>query len=208
MYVGRILDKRPIPMAQFDPLAVARVAREHLGTIQDARRRRVLENFIEHAEAEATGNYDDLMASCSSTHQHYAIYGGSRFGAPQSFGELETHYRGLIESNLHLIHFETEKLAVDDDVVVVEGLVHQLYPGALLGPIFDIQIDDVDAVYLATKRTCVIFVFDSDGKGAGEHAYADGDLTADDLLKLEPEEVPEVFWTNPVAAPAQGARGS
>jgi hypothetical protein len=44
----------------------------------------------------------------------------------------------------------------------------------------------------------VFFVFDEDGKGAGEHAYSEGDLTADDLVKLAPEEVPEQFWNNPL----------
>ena len=197
MYVGRILENRPIPMSEFDPVAVVNIARRHRETIKEPRRRQILENFIEHAEAEALGNYEVLMASCSRKEQHYANYGGS-FAAPQSYAELEKHYRGLIETNIYLIHFEAEKLVVGEDVVVVEGLVHQLYPGALLKPLFGIDVDDPEAVYQATKRTCVLFVFDEDGKGAGEHAYSEGHLNAEDLVKLAPEEVPERFWNNPL----------
>lgn len=199
MYVGHILENKPIDMKQFDTEAVAKVARRHLETIQEPRRRQVLQNFIDHAQAEASGDYEALMASCSRKEQTYATY-GSTFGAPQSYAELEKHYYGLIQSNIYIIHFEVEKLVVDEDALAVEGLVHQLYPGELLEPIFGIAVDEKEAVYQATKRTCVFFVFDEDGLGSGEHAYSDGPLTADDIVKLSPDEVPEIFYKNPLAS--------
>ncbi|MBJ22071.1 MAG: hypothetical protein GY910_27885 [bacterium] len=199
MYVGQILENKPIDMERFDTMAVVEVAQRHLETIKEPRRRQILQNFIDHARTEASGDYEGLMATCSRKEQHYASY-GSRFGAPQSYAELEVHYRGLIESNIYVIHFEAEKLVVGDDALVVEGLVHQLYPGNLIEPIYGIAVDDPDAVYLATKRTCVFFVFDEDGMGAGEHSYSDGPLTADDLVKLAPDEVPERFFKNPLTS--------
>jgi hypothetical protein len=201
MYIGHILENKPIAMKDFDPLAAAKVARRYLETIKEPRRRQILENFIEHAEAEATGEFDPLMESCSKKEQIYAVYGGSKFGTPQSYEELVPHYRGLIEANIYVIHFEVEKLIAGDDALVVEGLVHQLYPGEMLKAIFEIEVDDPKAVYQATKRTCVFFVFDEEGKATGEHAYSDGGLTADDLVKVAPEEVPETFWNNPLTGP-------
>lgn len=198
MYVGHILENKPIDMKQFDTEAVAKVARLHLETIQEPRRRQVLQNFIDHAQAEASGDYEGLMATCSRKEQTYATY-GSDFGSPQSYAELETHYHGLIQANIYVIHFEVEKLVVDDDALAVEGLVHQLYPGELLEPIFGIEVDEKEAVYQATKRTCVFFIFDEEGMGCGEHAYSDGPLTADDVVKLAPDEVPEIFYKNPLA---------
>ncbi len=198
MYIGRRLENRPIDMKEFDVLAVAKVARRHLETIEEPRRRRILENFIEHAEAEATGDYEALMASCSKKRQSYATY-GSDFPAPQSYAELEKHYHGLIASNTYLIHFEAEKLAVDDDVVFLEGLVHQLYPGHLIEPIFGFPVDDPAAVYQLTKRTSLTFVFDEDGKGAGEHAYSEGPTTPGDLEKVPADLVPKAFYENPLA---------
>jgi len=202
MYIGRILETKPIAMGDFDPMNVVKVARRHLETIEEPRRRQILENFIEHAEAEGRGDYEALMASCSRKQQEYATF-GSDFPAPQSYAELEAHYHGLIASNLYLIHFEVEKLIVGTDALFVEGLVHQLYPGALIGPLFDVHVDDESAVYQLTKRTALTFVFDEDGKGAGEQAYADGPTTLADFVKLAPEEVPEAFHRNPVSA--QGA---
>ena len=199
MYVGRILENKPIDMKQFDTEAVVKVARRHLETIKEPRRRQILQNFIDHAQAEASGDYEKLMATCSRKEQKYATY-GSRFGAPQSYADLEKHYSGLIESNIYVIHFEVEKLVVGDDALAVEGLVHQLYPGELLEPLYGIEVDEKEAVYQATKRTCVFFVFDEEGMGAGEHAYSDGALTADDVVKLSPEEVPEIFYRNSLAS--------
>lgn len=193
MYVGRILESKPIAMDEFDPLAVSKVARRHLESIKEPRRRQILENFIQHAEAEATGSYEDLMASCSRKKQEYAVYGSS-FAAPQSYEELEVHYRGLIDANIHLVHFECEKLIVGDDALLIDGIVHQLYPGNLIKPILDVDVDDESAVYQLTKRTAVVFTFDEDGLGAGETAYSAGPTTAADLVKVAPEEVPAAFY--------------
>jgi hypothetical protein len=198
MYVGHILESKPISMKDFDPSNVVKIARRHLETIKEPRRRQILENFIEHAEAEGSGDYDALMASCSRKEQVYAMF-GSDFPAPQSYEELENHYRGLIASNVYLIHFEVEKLIVGDDALFLEGIVHQLYPGTLLGPLYGIEVAHESAVYQLTKRTGVTFVFDEEGKGAGEQAWSDGAATAADLVKLAPEEVPEAFHHNPLA---------
>ena len=81
----------------------------------------------------------------------------------------------------------------------MEGLVHQLYPGALLEPLFGIAVDDAEAVYQVTKRTCVFFTFDEEGMGTGEQAYSDGPLTEEDIVKLAPDEVPELFYNNPLS---------
>ena len=198
MYVGHVLKCEPIPMSEFDPMAAVKVARQHLETIKEPRRRQVLENFIEHAEAEGSGDYERLMASCSKRRQQYATY-GSTFGAPQSYAELEVHYKQLIASNVYLIHFELEKLAVGDDVVFLEGIVHQLCSAEVLKPMFDVEVDDQGAVYQLSKRVALTFVFDEDGLGAGEHSYSDGPTTRANLVKVAPEEVPEAFFNNPLA---------
>lgn len=43
MYAGRVLEKKPLDMRDFDPLAVVKVARRHLETIREPRRRQILE---------------------------------------------------------------------------------------------------------------------------------------------------------------------
>lgn len=194
MYIGHVLENRPIDMREFDTMAVAKFARRHLETIEEPRRRQILENFIEHAEAEGSGDYEALMASCSRKRQQYAVY-GSDFPQPQSYEEVEQHYQGLIAAKLYLIHFEVEKLVVGTDVVFLEGLVHQLYPGSMIEPIFGFSVDHPEGVYQLTKRTALTFVFDEDGKGAGEHAYSDGATGPDDLTLVPADLVPDALRT-------------
>lgn len=59
------------------------------------------------------------------------------------------------------------------------------------------------AVHQLTKRTALTFVFDEDGLGAGEHAYADGPTTLEDFVEVARNEVPAAFWErspNPAGA--------
>jgi len=201
MYAGQVLAERPLDMRRFDPLNVARVAEAHLATLDDPRQRQILQNFIEHAAAEATGDYARLMGSCSRRRQSYTAWGaGPGFAAhlPQSYEELEKHYHGLIAANIYLIHVEVEKLCIGRDTLALDGIVHQLYPGALIEPLFGFAPDDPASVYQLSKRTCIWFVFDEDGKGCGEHAYSNGPTTPADLVPVAPELVPAAFYRNPL----------
>ena len=203
MYTGQVLEEKPLDMRQFDPLNVARVAEAHLATLADPRQRQILQNFIEHAAAEATGDYARLMASCSRRRQSYTAWGaGAGYAAhlPQSYAELERHYHGLIAANIYLIHVEVEKLTVGRDTLALDGIVHQLYPGELIEPLFGFAPADPGAVQQLTKRSCIFFVFDEDGLGCGEHAYSNGPTTPADLCPVPPQLVPEAFHRNPLAS--------
>jgi len=203
MYIGRVLDETPLDMRRFNPLNVVEVAERYLATLSDPRQRQVTLNFIEHARAEASGDYDTLMASCSRRRQSYTAWGAGadyRAHLPQSYEALEVHYRGLIAGNIYLIHFDVEKLFAAQDEIFVEGIVHQLHSGEMLTAIHGIAVDDPQAVYQLTKRTCIIFVFDEDGLGAGEHAYSNGPATIADVEKVPAELVPVQFWHNPLTA--------
>ncbi len=205
MYIGRQVPEAPIDIERFDPLAVAHVAEEMLRELKEPRRRAVLQNFIDHARAEAQGDYDALMASCSRKRQSYAVYGSQmgspKEGQPQSYAELKTHYRMLIELNLYLIHFEAEKLTVGEDEVWVEGVVHMLLRGQMAQDVYSVKVDDPDGVYMLNKRTVIAFIFDEDGLSCGEHAYSDGPTTAANLSPVPIDQVPEQFWNNPLTGP-------
>lgn len=201
MYAGSILEEKPLDMRQFDPSHIVEVAERCRDEVHTPRQRQILQNFIDHARAEAHGDYDTLMASCSRKRQSYTAYGageGYQAGLPQSYEELVHHYRALIEMNIYLIHFEVEKLFVGEDELVVEGIVHQLYPSELITGIYGIDVEDPQGVYQLTKRTCIFFVFDEDGRGCGEHAYSNGPTSAANITRVPPELVPEAFYHNPL----------
>ncbi len=204
MWVGRILEEKHIDMKDFNPSAIADTAREVLKTIKEPQRRAILQNFIEHAEAECTGNYDALIASCSSKSQNYAVYGAAepiKEMQPKTVQEMKDFYRVFVESNTHMIHGEIEKLIVGDTELYVEIMLHQLYPGEMLPLAFGTEFGEEGEVYQLTQRVATIFCFDDENKGCAEHSFTDGPTQPEWLRKEDPRTVPEAFWNNPVTGP-------
>jgi hypothetical protein len=208
MHRKRVLEEKPLDMRRFDPMNVVNVARDVLVSLRDPRRRLILENFIEHARAEAFGDFEALMASCSREMQSYAGDDGAAADwQATSFEELRSCYRSLIEANIYLIHMDVEKLLVSDDEVVVAGVAHQLYRGDSLSR-FGIKAADPEGVYQLTKRVLIIVAFDERGKAGGEKAYLNGPVTASDFSQVPQELIPEQFWHNPLTGeiPRQSER--
>ena len=189
-------------MRQFDPRAGYDQVAPLLGTFGSERRNQIFRNYVDHVDAESRGDYDALMATCSRRRQWYVNPFGSaaqNAGLPQSYAELEVHYRRLVESNTYLIHRRPlDKLIVGDDQLFLDGVMHQLYPGRAL--VERGMEADPSTVYQLTARVCVVFLFDEDGMGMGEHGYSCG-IGRDSYTPVPDELVPEVFWTNPLTGP-------
>jgi len=190
----------PIDMAKFEPTRAARVANEHLKTITDPRRRKLLINFRDHALAECMGDYDALMATCSQKRQSYVVHSptSNEFSQhqPQSYEELLPHYKALIDLNMYVIHTEIKKLTVGDDELFIDVSHHQIIPGEMAVNVYSIPEADPNAVYEMYARLWVVFIFDEDGMGAGEHAYS-GVTSIDNLRRLEDHEIPAQYKSSP-----------
>ena len=202
MYIGRKLEIAPLDMRTFDTTHIARVANDLLTRIREPRRRQILINFRDHAMAEAVGDHEALMATCSQKSQRYEVYGtGKDFDAarlmPGSYEALWHHYKALIDMNLYLIHTAPEKLVVGEDCVVLEGNVHQVMSGQSIEAFFGVGGLAPDTVYQNTARICLIFTFDEEGKGNGEHSYSVGSISQDTLTEVPAALVPKEFYTGP-----------
>jgi len=204
MYIGHKLEEKAIDMKDWNQMNVADRATELLSITTEPRRKQILENFIEHATAECVGDYERLMASCSQKHQRYEVYGRDidRSSLPQSYQALKKHYYKLIEKNLFNIHTELESLSVGEDSLVLDTITHQLLSGANVLTILGINTEDPEGVYMVSRRLCIIFIFDEDGLGCGEHAYCCGPATKKHLTKISPEQIPKSFRNNPLTGRA------
>ena len=202
MWVGRILDDtKHIDMKDFNPRAIADTGRQVLESITDPQRRAILQNFIEHAEAECTGDYKRLIESCSAKSQSYAVYGCAepiKEIQPKTVEDMKGFYYSMLESNVYLIHGEVEKLIVGDHDLYVELVLHQLYPGEIIPVAFGFDFGEEGEVYQLTQRVATVFCFDEDNKGCAEHSWTDGPSLPEWLRKEDPRTVPEIYWNNPV----------
>jgi len=198
MHLKRMAECRPLDMRRFDPRAGYDFAAPLRGTFGSDRRNAIFDNYVAHVDMEGRGNYAGLMATCSKKSQSYAAYfspAGPTTGLPQSYAELERYYHDLVASNTYLIHREVDKLVVGDDELLVDGILHQLYPGAVLAK-RGFKLDP-KRVYQLTARVAVVFLFDEDGLGAGEHAYAPA-IDERHYSEVDPTLVPDAFWNNPI----------
>ena len=190
-------EEKPLDMANFDSMAQCKAMRAELENLTDPRRRKILTNMIEHAEAEGRGEYDELMASCSRKRQSYVFWGSGDNSItsylPQSYEQLLGHYKGLMDSRTWMLHYDLDKIIVGDDEVLIDGVLHQLYPTELIEPLFGIKVDNKYRAYQMTKRLATLFLFDEDGMGCGEHAYANGPTKASDLTPVEDKYLPDLF---------------
>lgn len=200
MYSAQRISEDFIDMAEFDPTHMARFANDQLATIAEPQRRKILINFRDHALAEAMGDYDALMATCSKKYQRYEVYSDNdnefTRNQPSSYEELVPHYRALIDANMYLIHGVPDKLIVGDDALMAEMVQHMVVPGAIAKLAFGVAEADEQGVYLFTTRLAVIFIFDEDGMGCGEHAFG-GATSIDHMRLLAQDEIPAQYFSGP-----------
>lgn len=204
MYIGKLIEERPLDMRYFNSSASKEKATEILASITEPRRRQIMQNYIDHAYYEGTGDLQKLMPLCSRETQEYLKIGDGNpeEGLPQSYAELEQYYERLVRSNIYLIHREIDKLVVGEDALLTDGVIHTLYPGAYLQG--EMQLPNINpaAVYQLTKRVPVVFLFDEQGLSIGEHIY----ITASQaqITEVDNDMVPDTFWNNPLTGKFSG----
>lgn len=198
MYAGKEIPTAPIDMAKFDVTSAAMVANDHLRTVTDPRARKILINFRDHALSECLGDHAALMATCSKKHQRYVIHGGELDLAhmqPQDYDALFDYYKALIDLNVYIIHTELEKLIVGHDGIMLDAVVHQVLSGSQIEDFFGLKGVERDTIYQTWCRAGIMFIFDEDGLGCGEHSFADGGLTLDRIRPIPEALIPPQYFS-------------
>jgi hypothetical protein len=198
VYIGKFLQEHPLNMRFFNGAASKETATEVLATIEEPRRRKIMQNYIDHAYYESVGNLEMLMPLCSHKCQQYLKIGGPDLiqDMPQSYSQLAEFYENMVRSNTYILHREIDKLIVGEDAVFTDGIIHTLYPGGHLQDVMNLPEVERDRVYQLTKRVPVVFLFDEEGLSVGEHIYMTP--SQPQLTEVAHEWVPEKFWNNPI----------
>jgi len=168
----------------------ARLARE-----TDPKRRRNLETVLAHMKAEAAGDLDGLMATLTTRETpHYHAYGtDDPMLSPRGHDAIRQFYAAFVASGAVKLELDVQRLVVDEDFVITEGLMKIAYPGALLR-LMGHAVDDAESSYLFETPMCVIWPMDAEGKVIAEDTYTGGDgfaeiaerkLAASDILAVK-----------------------
>jgi hypothetical protein len=161
---------------QIDPNNTRRKVEERLKRETEPKRRRNLETVLAHMKAEAAGDLDGLMATLTTRGvPHYHAFGtDDPILSPRGHAAVRAFYAAFVASGAVKLELDVQRLVVDDDFVITEGLMKIAYPGSLLR-LMGHAACDADSFYLFRTPMCVIWPMDADGKVIGEDTYTGGD---------------------------------
>ena len=165
---------------------------ERLAVENDPIRRRNLEIVLEHMKAEARGDIDGLLATLSDAVAYHAYGTDEPMLNPVGKDGVRTFYENFVASGATRLQLEIDRLVVDRDCVVTEGVMRMAYPGRTLA-FRGIEVDDPDAYYLYEARMATFWPFGDDRLAGGEDTYtgsdgfagiADRKLSESDIVEL------------------------
>ena len=161
-------------MTLIDPSRTWAKVEERLAVETDPVLRRNLATVLEHMKAESVGDVDGLLATLTDDTSYHAY--GTTEPALNPVGKpaVRQFYDNFIASGATRLQLDVDRLVVDRDCVLTEGVMRMAYPGRTLQA-RGIQVDDPEAFYLYETRMATIWPMDDNGKAKGEDTYTGGD---------------------------------
>jgi hypothetical protein len=159
---------------KLDPTRTWRKVEERLAHETDARLRRNLETVLAHMKAEAAGDLDALLRTVADDASYHAYGTDEPSLSPQGKDAVRDFYAAFVGSGAFRLELDVDRLVVDRDCIVTEGLMRIAYPGAALLAMGH-AVDDPDAFYLFETRMAVVWPMDEQGLVRGEDSYTGGD---------------------------------
>ena len=179
-------------MPRLDPAKTWQKVQERLATETSPRKRQLLENVLAHMKAEAASDVDALMATLAPDPQYHQWGATPGDFGPKGRAATEQFYRDFAASGATNLEYDVERLVVDDDCIVTEGMMRIAYPGATLQAVGRDDIDDPSSYYLYEARMAVFWPYDAEGMLLAEDAYTATD-GFENLRKLSADELPDAL---------------
>jgi hypothetical protein len=184
-------------VAIIDPTRTWEPLEKRLAATTNERHRVVLQTVIDHMKAERNADLDALMATVAPNPEYHFWSSGTDDFGPKGFDVVRGYYADFVASRTNVLEFEVTRLIVDDNSLVTEGLLKQIYPGAAAAAI-GIPVDDESADYLVVFRQLLVWPIDENGLVLGEDSYCPGVIS---VTKLSAEDLPQAY-VDMMAAPA------
>ena len=150
----------------------------------------LLTQVRDHMEYEIKGELEPLMATLTAEPIYH--FWGNAPNVIEGFQAVEAFYTGMIATGTQQFEVVVERIMVDDNTVITEGRVKQVYQGGGLLRMGLTSANDVElaeaGLYLTDTQLITVWPADPDGKLIGEDIYFGQDpfttLTAIDQADL------------------------
>ena len=160
---------------RLDPNKTWKKVEERLAVEPDPICRRNLEIVLEHMKAEARLDIDGLIATLSEEPHYHAYTPAGEIPelCPKGRDGVRQFYQNFVASGAFRLELDIDRLVVDRDCVLTEGVMRMAYPGTTLA-LMGHEVDDPQAYYLFEDRMAVLWPMDESGKIKGEDTYSVG----------------------------------
>ena len=162
---------------KLDPNKTWKKVEERLSRESDPVCRRNLESVLEHMKAEARLDIDGLIETLSGEPHYHAYTPAGEIPelCPKGRDAVRKFYADFVASGAFRLELDIDRLVVDHDCVLTEGVMRMAYPGRTLAAM-GIEVDDPDAHYLYESRMGIVWPVDREArKLVGEESYTGGD---------------------------------
>ena len=158
----------------FDPERSWEALERRMETESDPRRRALLAQVRDHMRTEIMGQLEPLMATLTDEPRYHFRGLGFDMG-PKGREAVHAFYRDMIAGGGHRFMFDIQRIVVDDDAVVTEGLMRTCTRGAYLIASGVTEVDgsavEADAEYLAESLILTVWPADAEGRLIGEDIW-------------------------------------
>ncbi|OBI83089.1 nuclear transport factor 2 family protein [Mycobacterium sp. 1245805.9] len=174
-----------------DPTKTFRLIEERIAKTTNPRHLLMLRRLLDHAMGEAQLDLD-LVMSTLAPDPRYVAWGAPDDMSPVGRQAVRRFYEEtIVKGGQWFLELEMDRIVVDDDTIVTEGVMRSLYYGADAAS-RGFPVDDRNAFYLLTLRMLIVWPFDAEGFIKGEETYS-AITTPDFLTKIETSQVPDRF---------------
>jgi hypothetical protein len=176
-------------MLQFDQSRIWTDLEARLARTENPRHRKLLETVITHGKAEAELDVDALMATLTPDPQYHFWRDGRDFG-PKGPDGVRAYYEAFAKGGGAVFESPKERICVDDDMIVHEGVLRNLIPG-LLAKARGYNVPSEAGHYLVRFRSVILWEFDADGRAVGEDSYSS--IDPDAFERVDEADLPPVY---------------
>ncbi len=180
----------------FDPHASWQPLRDRAAATSNPRHKKLLEEVANHMEAEINGRLEPLMATLTAEPVYHFWRVGPENMVLEGYEAVAGFYSTMFASGGEQFHVVVERIIVDDNGVITEGRVRQVYRSADLKAM---GINEVNGqavedheLWLSNAQLITVWPADPDAKLVGEDIYF-GEDPMSTLQPIAAESLPAYY---------------
>jgi hypothetical protein len=177
-------------MAVIDQSKTFQAIERRIARTTNPRHLLMLERLLIHAKGEAIANLDMVMSTLSSNPVYHSWNAPPALSPNGRNAVYKFYVEQVVEAGLYFFEFDIDRMVVDDDTIVTEGILKTLYIGSD-AQAMGLPVDNPNGFYVVKNRMMIVWPYDADGFITGEDSYAAP--LPDFITEAPADQIPQAF---------------